>query len=112
FLLDWLRTRDAWRLAGFIASTAAIAAIHSGVLVPLMLLCAAAAIAAIVERKASAGDVARGAVAGAIAIAIGSTWMLGFLFYQRVVAPDSRVGSTALYYFPFLRPFVRGESAG
>lgn len=110
FLIDWFRSRDAWHLSGFVLSTAAIAAIHSGVVIPLVLLCAAAAIAALLERSAKVRDVVRGAAAGAIGIAIGSTWLLGFLVYRRTVAPDSKVGSTALYYFPFLRPFVsRGE---
>jgi len=45
FMLDWLRTRDRWRLTGYIACTAAISAIHSGVVVPLVALCAAAALA-------------------------------------------------------------------
>src|SRR5205085_11486895 len=95
------RTRARWHLTGFMLSTAAIAAIHSGVLIPLVLLCIAASAAA--ERLR---DVGRAAVAGAVAVAEGSTWMIGFLFYRRVVTPDSRVGSTALYYFPFLRPFA------
>lgn len=52
----------------------------------------------------------RAALAGAMAVALGSTWMLGFLFYRRIDA-GSRPGATALYYFPFLRPFVGGNSS-
>jgi hypothetical protein len=99
FLLDWLRTRDRWRLAGFIGCTSAIAAVHSGVLVPLVFLCAAAALASV--RQTSWRDTVHGALAGAAAIAVGSTWMLAFLRYRNV---GSTAGSAALYYFPFLRP--------
>jgi hypothetical protein len=116
FLVDWLRTRDRWRLSGFIACTAAIAAIHSGVAVPLVALCAAAAVAALVCRTTTIRDVARGAGAGAIGIAIGSTWMLGFLRYRSIGSNEGvnvgrNVGGTALYYFPFLRSFV-GDATG
>jgi hypothetical protein len=100
FLVDWLRTRDRWRLAGFIGCTAAICAIHSGVAVPLVALCAAGA--------------------GAIGVALGSTWMLGFLRYRSIagnvdgsggVSVGRNVGGTALYYFPFLRSFA-GDATG
>jgi hypothetical protein len=101
FLHDFLRTRDRLRLIGFAACTAAIAAIHSGVVVPLVLLCACVAAAHRDVRL-----IARAAAAGAIGVAVGSTWMLGFIDYHRTVAPDSHVGSTALYYFPFLRAFT------
>jgi len=121
FLLDWLRERDRFHLAGFILSTAAIAAIHSGVLIPLVLLCIACVIPTersewrdpLPTRYRSLGMTQRffrAALAGAIGVALGSTWMLGFLFYRRVVTPGSRVGSTALYYFPFLRPFAGSDA--
>jgi hypothetical protein len=116
FLLDWLRTRDRWRLAGFIGSTSAITAIHSGVVVPLVALCAAAAAAALLTHIATLRDVMRGAAAGAIGVVLGSTWMLGFLRYRSIagretVSAGSHVGATALYYFPFLRSFA-GDSTG
>jgi lysylphosphatidylglycerol synthetase-like protein (DUF2156 family) len=43
-------------------------------------------------------------------VALGSTWMLGFLRYSSVAARSEAaigrtVGGTALYYFPFLRSF-------
>ena len=101
FFFEWLRG-DAVARWGFIGCTAAIAATHSGVLVPLVLLCA---IVGIVMR-----DIWRGAVAGLIGILIGSTWLLGFIFYP-LVAPGTHPGSTALYYFPFLRHFA-GDAAG
>jgi len=105
FLLDWLRDANRWRLWGFVSCTAAIAAIHSGVVVPLVLLCAAAVLAVRPPLRIAV----RGALAGAAGVALGSTWMLGFLVYRNVGA-SSRPGSTALYYFPFLRPFVGGNS--
>ncbi|MDQ3282316.1 MAG: hypothetical protein M3Q69_13005 [Acidobacteriota bacterium] len=116
FLLDWLRTRDRWRLTGFIGCTAAIAAIHSGVVVALVAMCAAAAFAALLTRIATMRDITRGAMAGAIGVAIGSTWMLGFLRYRSIagretVSAGSHVGATALYYFPFLRSFA-GDATG
>ena len=130
FLLDWFRTRDAWRLAGFVACTAAIAAVHSGVILPLVLLCAAASIAIFSEgglparplvrgggddRSGRAGSppslIARAALAGFAGVALGSTWMLGFIRYRSVGA-ETHVGSTALYYFPFLRPFAGGNVGG
>ncbi|HEX8619345.1 MAG TPA: hypothetical protein VF911_17315 [Thermoanaerobaculia bacterium] len=116
FLVDWLRTRDRWRLTGFIGCTASIAAIHSGVAVPLVALCAAAAVAGLLCRTATFRDIVRGAGAGAIGIAIGSTWMLGFLRYRSIGASGGanvgrNVGGTALYYFPFLRSFA-GDATG
>jgi hypothetical protein len=116
FLIDWLRTRDRWRLAGFIGCTAAIAAIHSGVAVPLVALCAAAALAALVCRTTNIRDIARAAGFGAIGVALGSTWMLGFLRYSNMAAREGvsvgrNVGGTALYYFPFLRSFA-GDATG
>ncbi|HEX8255468.1 MAG TPA: hypothetical protein VF846_20175 [Thermoanaerobaculia bacterium] len=116
FLVDWLRTRDRWRLIGFVGCTAAIAAVHSGVAVPLVALCAAAAFAVLLCRTATVRDVMRGAGAGALGVAIGSTWMLGFLRYRSIGASDGvsvsrNVGGTALYYFPFLRTFA-GDATG
>jgi hypothetical protein len=115
FFLDWLTTRDRMRLIGFIASTAAIASIHSGVVVPLVALCAAAALAALICRAASLRNVLRGAGAGAIGVALGSTWMLGFLLYHSISGRETtsatgHVGQTALYYFPFLRSFAGDQS--
>jgi hypothetical protein len=127
FLLDWLRTRDRWRLTGFIGCTAAIAAVHSGVVVPLVVLCVAVTIASlgVLRRHVSASPehtkavaaatalqdnlaaIARGAVAGACGIALGSTWLLGFIGYSSVAGSpteaESHVGGATAYYFPFLR---------
>jgi hypothetical protein len=90
--------RSAWHLAGYFFCTAAIAAVHPGVVIPLVLL-SAVAIPWI--------DVKHAIVAGALGILTGSTWMLGYLAYPHVgtrdVASASGTGSTAAYYFPFLR---------
>ncbi|HEU4889011.1 MAG TPA: hypothetical protein VFV49_14090 [Thermoanaerobaculia bacterium] len=128
FLLDWLRTRDRWRLAGFTGCTAAIAAVHSGVLVPLIALCAAVAIAVLLTRLSVVSSqlsetdrpgatapttdnrqpttliaaIARAVTAGAIGVLLGSSWLLGFIRYGRTEA-ESNAGGAALYYFPFLR---------
>jgi hypothetical protein len=107
FLLDWLRRKEdrRYRLAGFVLCTAAIAATHSGVVVPLVLLCAMAAITALVERTASIREIARAALFGAAGVLAGSTWMLGYIRYgNSSTTPQTQ--STALYYFPFLRRFA------
>jgi hypothetical protein len=107
FLLDWLRRKEdrRYRLAGFVLCTAAIAATHSGVVVPLVLLCALAAVTALVERTASIREIARAALFGAAGVLAGSSWMLGYLRYgNSSTAPQTQ--STALYYFPFLRRFA------
>jgi hypothetical protein len=91
--------RSAWHLAGYFFCTAAIAAIHPGVVIPLVLL-SAIAIPWI--------DVKRALAAGALGILTGSTWMLAYFAYPHVgttkdVASASGAGSTAAYYVPFLR---------
>jgi hypothetical protein len=88
-----------WHLTGYFFCTAAIAAIHPGVVIPLVLL-SAIAIPWI--------DVKRALAAGALGILTGSTWMLAYFAYPHVgstadVASASGAGSTAAYYFPFLR---------
>src|SRR4029078_7183380 len=85
---------------GFIACTAAIAATHSGVLIPLVILCA-------IIGATSPKDIWRGALAGLAGILIGSTWLLGFIAYPFVSA-NTKPGGTALFYFPFLRHFADG----
>ncbi|MBV8518610.1 MAG: hypothetical protein JO197_14525 [Acidobacteria bacterium] len=105
FLFAWLTSRSRWHLSGYVLCTSAIAATHPGVAIPLVLLCGVTVLAA----RAPWRDIARAAGAGAAGIALGSTWMFAFLFYHRVhdptqpVASGSGVGSTAMYYFPFLR---------
>jgi len=104
FLFDWLRRKDdrGYRLAGFVLCSAAIAATHSGVVVPLVLLCAVSAFAALLERATTVREIARAALYGAAGVAVGCSWMLGYIRYGTPsTAPQTQ--STALYYFPFLR---------
>jgi len=95
-----LGTRNWWRLSGFLFCTAAIAAIHPGVAVPLVLLCG---VTVLVNRA----NFKSALVLGAAGIALGSTWMLGFIAYPsvgaRADADATSAGSAAAYYFPFLR---------
>jgi hypothetical protein len=108
FFFDWLCKRAT--SSGFIGCTAAIAATHSGVLIPLVLLCAIIALVTLLARETTLRDVARGALAGAGGILLGSTWLLGFIAYPFVQA-GTKPGATALFYFPFLRRFA-GDAAG
>jgi hypothetical protein len=97
-----------WHGAGFLFCTSAIAAVHSGVAVPLVLLCAVTVLA----RRMNWRHIGRAMLIGASGIAIGSTWMLGYIAYPSVGERDastaSSTGSAAAYYFPFLR---EGETA-
>ncbi|HJQ37170.1 MAG TPA: hypothetical protein VKB93_08525 [Thermoanaerobaculia bacterium] len=88
--------KSRWHLAGYFFCTAAIAATHPGVVIPLVLL-SATAIPWI--------DVKRAIAAGALGILAGSTWMLGYLAYPMMgtSADASGAQSGAAYYFPFLR---------
>lgn len=91
-----------WHGAGFLFCTSAIAAVHPGVAVPLVVLCAVT----VLVRRAPWADIKRAMVTGAAGIALGSTWMLGFIAYPSIGSRDagaSSAGSTAAYYFPFLR---------
>jgi hypothetical protein len=89
-----------WHFTGYLFCTSAIAAIHSGVVVPLVLL---SGVTVLITRR----HFVRAMVLGALGILIGSTWMLGYIAYPNVGARDidsaSGVASGALYYFPFLR---------
>jgi hypothetical protein len=114
FLLRFFRERgapsDRWMLSGFFFSVAAISATHPGVAVPLVLLSAIAVAAS----RPPLGLALRGALIGAAGVAAGSTWMLAFIRYRRVLTAEADVFSgssaatTAMYYFPFLR---EGETA-
>lgn len=120
FLLDWFAARRRIHLLGYVGCSAAVAAVHSGVVIPLVVVSATATLGHLVSKSRRAADapelaqplavrdVVRAAVAGLAAIAIGSTWMLAFVAYphvgdERTISTGSHVGSTALFYFPFLR---------
>ena len=104
FLLEWLRRRDRWLLTGYLFCTAAIAAVHPGVAVPLVLLSGIAVVATLPPWRA----VRTAALTGAAGILLGSTWMVAYVAYPysgspRHIVSASDAGSTAAYYFPFLR---------
>ena len=109
FLLAWFHAnrqpptanrQPIWHLTGYLFCTAAIAAVHPGVAVPLVLLSGIAVVAALPSLR----EIGRAALTGALGILLGSTWMLAFLAYpMRGSARASDPGSTAAYYFPFLR---------
>ncbi len=93
-----LKPRPTWHLTGYLLCTAAIAAVHPGVVVPLVLLSLVTVIA--IRRNFKAAI-----LAGAAGVLLGSTWMLGYIAYPRIgTAEDaSGAGSAATFYFPFLR---------
>lgn len=98
----FLLKRSRWHLSGFFFCTAAISATHPGVAIPLVLLCGVT----VLVQRANLREIGRTMLVGAAGIAIGSTWMLGYIAYPNVGARDesaSSAGSTAAYYFPFLR---------
>jgi len=86
-----------WRLTGYLFCTSAIAAVHPGVVVPLVLL-------SLVTVIATHANVRQAILAGAAGVLLGSTWMFAYIFYPRV----GDAGPAATYYFPFLR---QGEVA-
>ncbi|HET8772613.1 MAG TPA: hypothetical protein VFP80_02430 [Thermoanaerobaculia bacterium] len=88
---------QSWHLTGYLLCTAAIAAVHPGVGVPLVLLSLVTVIVARARFKEAV-------LTGAAGILLGSTWMLGYIGYPRT----SGAGAGAEYYFPFLR---QGEVA-
>jgi len=104
FLLAWFRSRDRWQLTGYGLCTAAISAVHPGVAVPLVLLSAIAVVATLPGWR----RIGTALLAGAAGIILGSTWMLAYFAYPYSGSPRNIVtandaGSTAAYYFPFLR---------
>lgn len=116
FLLGFLRNRRRWELFGYIGCTAAVAAVHSGVVVPLVLMSAVAVAAAAIEKRLTGRTFAAAAGAGVGAVALGSAWMLAFLVYRSAGGKshaelETSVGTAIFYYFPFLRPLADGAVA-
>lgn len=103
FLFSWIRERNRWLLSGYLFCTAAIAATHPGVLVPLVLLSGITVLVALAGWR----DIRTAMLTGAAGIVLGSTWMVAYLAYPNVqrgdIARASDAGSAAAYYFPFLR---------
>ena len=88
-----------WHLSGYLFCTSAIAATHPGVAIPLVIL---SGVTVLVTRKHFRAALAT----GALGIALGSTWMLGYILYPHVGPTNvdaSGASSAAVYYFPFLR---------
>jgi hypothetical protein len=111
--------KSKWHLSGYLFCTSAIAATHPGVAIPLVIL---SGVTVLLYRHPERSEGPRNAqaaprrffaslrmtmAAGAAGILLGSTWMLGYIAYPRVgntdVASASGAGSSAMYYFPFLR---------
>lgn len=108
FLLEWFRTRDWWNLSGFLACSAAIATVHTGVVLPLVILCGVSALVALLESHLTQRMFWKAVGSGAVAILVGSSWILGFIRYPyagdlEFNTSDAYVGAGLLYYFPFLR---------
>lgn len=115
FLFHFFKTRQRWYLIGFGGCTAAIAAVHSGVIIPLVLMCALILAAAALHRTLQPRTVGRAILTGALAVVIGSAWLLGFILYPYTGGKnhpglDTSVPGAALYYFPFLRS-IAGDRA-
>jgi len=102
FLFSWIRQRSRWHLTGYLLCTAAIAATHPGVLVPLILLSGIT----VLVTTAAWRDIGTAMLTGAGGILLGSTWMLAYIAYPNSGSGAGRAndaGSAAAYYFPFLR---------
>lgn len=118
FLLAFLRRRDRWHLAGYAGCTASIAAVHSGVLIPLAAMTAIALVAVMFEGAMTRESFRRATIAGLLAAIIGSSWALGFLVFPYVggeaASSDGSVSvlTAVLYYFPFLRSFAPAGVGG
>jgi hypothetical protein len=114
FLINFFRSRERWDLIGFAGCTAAIAAVHSGVVFPLILMCAVILLVLMIHRSLTPGTLRRVLLTGTVAVLIGSTWILGFIVYpyaggKNLTSPQSSVGGTVLYYFPFVGKLIRPE---
>jgi hypothetical protein len=116
FLFDYFRRPDRWLLLGYGGCTAAIAAVHSGVLLPLALMSGLALLAVFVTGQWNRGTLRPAVLCGAAAAVIGSVWVLGFIAYPYAGGTShfsgrTSVASAVLYYFPFLRPLANAEES-
>jgi hypothetical protein len=88
-----------WDTTGYLFCCSAIAAVHPGVAVPLVLL---SGVTVLVCRL----PFFRTLLTGAAGLALGSTWMLAFIAYPRFgprTEDASGPSATSAYYFPWLR---------
>lgn len=117
FLLDYLRGHDRWYLMGFAGCTAAIAAVHSGVVIPLLMMAVLAVLAMAIHRGLTAWTVRRAVIGGVLGMIVGSAWALGFVAYPYFGGKSeasggfaSRVIATA--YTPFIDSLFSHEATG
>ena len=111
FLLEWFRTKGKWQLAGFAGCSAAVACIHSGVVVPLAIVCGVSVLAAASEGHLRWPVFRRAVLLGLGAIVAGSSWTLGFFhsgFDRFRVAGGFLDGIAA--YFPFVSGVARDRA--
>lgn len=111
FLFGYLRTRDRWHLAGFLGGTVGIAAVHSGVVIPLILMCALAAAITAIRRELVRRAFRIATWSGLAASVAGSAWMLAFVAYPYTAGKNqatdgSSLPTAILYYFPFVQPLA------
>jgi hypothetical protein len=114
FLLRFLRSGERWQLVGYVGNTAAIAAVHSGVLAALILVSAIAALAAAVQRSLAPATFRTAVAWGAVAVVLGSAWAIAYVVYPYtgVTGPRGAEESAATYYFPFLKGLMRSGPDG
>jgi hypothetical protein len=112
FLRDFLQRNDRWHLVGFAGCTISIAAIHSGVLLPLALMSLLVIVMVVLQKSAARGALKTATVAGIASVAIGSLWALAFIAYPYAGGKHAETSVRSiesnpalLYYFPFLRSF-------
>jgi hypothetical protein len=109
FLLGFFQTGDRWQLLGFAGCTAAIADVHSGILLPLFLMSVVMLLALIVSGRFRAGTLRPALMAGVVAVVVGSAWSLAFIAYPYIAGAQSTVGTLLLYYFPITRRLLGGQ---
>jgi hypothetical protein len=117
FLLDYLRRGDRWYLIGFAGCTAAIAAVHSGVVIPLVFMAGLAVVAVAVTRSLHSGAIRGLAVASVVAVIVGSSWALAFIAYpyfggQSESTGGFSFGTVVTFFTPFMNAVVPTEVGG
>jgi hypothetical protein len=111
FLLRYLTTQERWYLIGSAGCTAAIAAIHSGVLLPLVLMDAVAVLVVVIRGRLRFPALRRAVAAGVLAVVIGSAWMIAFFAYPYFSGRGEERGGyssrvIATVYTPFIETFL------
>lgn len=114
FLGDYLRRRDRWHLLGFTGCATAIAAVHPGVLLPLLLMSLLMLLATRIFGTLAPGAARPAIIAGTLAVLVGSAWAIAFIAYPYAGGPEGS-GNLSLidfgaYYFPFVVSLFGGVS--